>query len=149
MYDEAGRLMRDDFWSPDMCGVDWDGVLAKYRPLLDRVASRDDFADLLWEVLGELGTSHAYVIAGRAPRRARPAPLGLLGADLRPGRRPLAGGPDPARRVLRPARPLPARRARASRSGPGTRSSPWTGGRSTRGRPARRCWPAPPASRSS
>ena len=26
-YAEAGRLMRRDFWVPDMSGVDWDGVL--------------------------------------------------------------------------------------------------------------------------
>ena len=65
-YAEAGRLMRRDFWVADMSGVDWDGVLDAYRPLLDRIRGADDFADLLWEVFGELGTSHAYVIkAGR------------------------------------------------------------------------------------
>ncbi|MBV9852959.1 MAG: PDZ domain-containing protein [Streptosporangiaceae bacterium] len=82
-YDEAGRLMRRDFWVPDMSGIDWDGVLDAYRPLLDRVRGAGDFADLLWEVFGELGTSHAYV-AGAPPERPRdgmPA-VGLLGADL-------------------------------------------------------------------
>lgn len=48
-----------------MCGIDWDGVLEQYRPLVERVASPDEFADLLREVLGELGTSHAYVTAAR------------------------------------------------------------------------------------
>ena len=48
-----------------MCGIDWDAVLAQYRPLVERVASPDEFADLLREVLGELGTSHAYVTAAR------------------------------------------------------------------------------------
>lgn len=80
MYDEAGRIMRDHFWRPDMGGVDWDGVLDRYRPLLDRVATHDDLVDLLWEVQGELGTSHAYVRArpawGDGPRQ------GLLGADI-------------------------------------------------------------------
>jgi len=85
-YDEAGRLMRRDFWVADMCGVDWDGVLAEYRPLLDRISGASDFADLLWEVFGELGTSHAYVVQandGTTPRRGgRAARVGLLGADL-------------------------------------------------------------------
>ena len=40
---------------------DWDGVLGRYRPVLDRLATHDDLVDLLWEVHGELGTSHAYV----------------------------------------------------------------------------------------
>ena len=56
---------------PDMCGIDWDAVLAQYRPLVERVASPDEFADLLREVLGELGTSHAYVHARPGATRGR------------------------------------------------------------------------------
>jgi tricorn protease len=83
-YEEAGRLIRAYFWDPGMCGMDWDAVLAQYRPLVERVASPDEFADLLREVLGELGTSHAYV----APARRNEGPAhyqrwqGLLGANL-------------------------------------------------------------------
>lgn len=83
-YDEAGRIIRSYFWEPDMCGIDWGGVLDQYRPLVERVASPDEFADLLREVLGELGTSHAYV----APARRNEGPphyqraIGLLGANL-------------------------------------------------------------------
>ncbi|MGW3658538.1 S41 family peptidase [Streptomyces sp. NPDC005151] len=81
MYDEAGRIMRDNFWRPDMGGVDWDGVLDRYRPVLARVATHDDLVDLLWEVQGELGTSHAYVTpqGGRHDDASR---QGLLGADI-------------------------------------------------------------------
>ncbi|MET9565958.1 S41 family peptidase [Streptomyces tauricus] len=80
MYDETGRLMRDNFWRPDLGGVDWDGVLDRYRPVLGRVCTHDDLVDLLWEVQGELGTSHAYVMPrggfGHGERQ------GLLGADI-------------------------------------------------------------------
>ncbi|MFE8993315.1 S41 family peptidase [Streptomyces collinus] len=83
-YEEAGRLIRAHFWDPGMCGIDWDGVLDQYRPLLERVASPDEFADLLREVLGELGTSHAYVTAARRnegpPHYQRRQ--GLLGANF-------------------------------------------------------------------
>ena len=85
-YAEAGRLMRRDFWVADMAGVDWDAVLDEYRPLLDRISGASDFADLLWEVFGELATSHAYVVPaddGASSRRGgRAAQVGLLGADL-------------------------------------------------------------------
>lgn len=83
-YGEAGRIIRSYFWEPDMCGIDWPGVLDQYRPLVERVATPDEFADLLREVLGELGTSHAYV----APARRNEGPphyqraIGLLGANL-------------------------------------------------------------------
>ena len=83
-YEEAGRLIRAYFWDPGMCGIDWDAVLDQYRPLVERVASPDEFADLLREVLGELGTSHAYVTAAR--RNEGPPHYqrlqGLLGANL-------------------------------------------------------------------
>ncbi|SER43435.1 tricorn protease [Streptomyces sp. yr375] len=83
-YEEAGRLIRAYFWEPGMCGIDWDAVLDQYRPLVERVASPDEFADLLREVLGELGTSHAYVTAARRnegpPHYQRPQ--GLLGANF-------------------------------------------------------------------
>lgn len=83
-YDEAGRLIRAYFWDPGMSGVDWDAVLEQYRPLVRRIASPDEFADLLREVLGELGTSHAYVSPARRdegpPHYQRP--IGFLGADL-------------------------------------------------------------------
>jgi tricorn protease len=84
-FAEAGRKMRRDFWTSDMSGVDWDGVLDAYRPLLDRVRGADDFTDLLWEVVAELGTSHSYILkAGDdwGPGDLGPATIGQLGADI-------------------------------------------------------------------
>jgi tricorn protease len=82
-YDEAGRAMRHEFWIPDMAEVDWDSALAQYRPLLDRIATADDFADVLHEAVAELGSSHAYVNpAGGEDKTGQVA--GLLGADLEP-----------------------------------------------------------------
>ena len=84
MYAENGRLMRDHFWRTDMGGVDWQGELDRYRPLVAEVGSHDDLVDLLWEVQGELGTSHAYVW-GASPRV--PASPASGPAGRRPGSR--------------------------------------------------------------
>ena len=82
-YNEAGRIMRRDHWSPDMSGVDWDGVLREYRPLLDRIRTVGEFTDLLYEVFGELGTSHAYALAaGYTFGRESGGDVAKLGADL-------------------------------------------------------------------
>ena len=81
-FEEAGRLMRRDFWVPDMSGVDWDGVLTAYRPLLDSIRGQDDFTDLLWEVFGELGTSHAYALGAGPDHDHEQDAVGLLGADI-------------------------------------------------------------------
>ncbi|MBB5910410.1 S41 family peptidase [Actinoalloteichus hymeniacidonis] len=80
-YDEAARLMRDHFWRSDMGGVDWAAATARYRPLVERLGSQDDFYDLLWELHGEVDTAHAYVLppnGGGDPQIRQ----GLLGADL-------------------------------------------------------------------
>ncbi|HEU5270019.1 MAG TPA: S41 family peptidase, partial [Jatrophihabitans sp.] len=81
MLDEAGRLMREHYWSEQLGGIDWDAAVAKYRALLPAIASRDDLSDMLWELNGETGTSHAY----ETPPKPDPDPLlrpAFLGADL-------------------------------------------------------------------
>lgn len=91
MIREAWRLMRDNFWTADMSDVDWEAVLHRYLALVPRIASRREFSDLVWEMQGELGTSHAYEMGGDV----RPEPanrIGFLAADLawdpnRPGYR--------------------------------------------------------------
>lgn len=80
MFREAWRLQRDGFWDPDMSGVDWDEVYQRYAPLVERVATRSELSDLLWELHGELGTSHAYELGGAY--RSRPDyRQGFLGAE--------------------------------------------------------------------
>ncbi len=64
MFREAWRLQRDHFWTEDMSQVDWQTVYQRYFPLIDRVSTRSEFSDLMWEMQGELGTSHAYEYGG-------------------------------------------------------------------------------------
>ncbi|MDR6989377.1 tricorn protease [Paenarthrobacter nitroguajacolicus] len=80
-FDEAWRLQRDFFWTSDMAGQDWDSVYKRYRPLVDRLGSHDDLVDLLWEIHGELGTSHAYVKPAAVAEPGRNG-QGRLGAEL-------------------------------------------------------------------
>lgn len=81
IFDEVWRLQKDFFWTEDMSKVDWKGIYKRYRPLLDRIATRGELTDLIAEMHGELGTSHAYVFGGdfRFPSQY---PLGDLGADF-------------------------------------------------------------------
>lgn len=81
MLREIWRLMREHFWREDMSGINWDAILTRYEPLLDRIATRGEFSDLAWTLQGELGTSHAYEFGGdyNYPPQYRP---GFLGADI-------------------------------------------------------------------
>jgi tricorn protease len=81
MLREVWRLQRDQFWVADMSGLDWEAVYRRYEPLLDRVATRGELSDLIWELQGELGTSHAYEMGGDH-RRPPQVALGYLAAEL-------------------------------------------------------------------
>ncbi len=80
MYSESWRLQKEHYWTPDMSGIDWNLVYKRYLPLLEKIATRSEFSDLIWEMQGELGTSHAYEMGGdyKLPPNYK---LGYLGAD--------------------------------------------------------------------
>jgi len=80
MFEEAWRLERDFYYDPGMGGFDWKGIGERYRALLPHVAHRYDLNYILGELIGELGTSHAYVGGGEFPEVKQVA-LGLLGVD--------------------------------------------------------------------
>ncbi len=81
MYHEAWRMQREQFWDESMSGIDWDLVRERYAKLVPLARTRAELSDILWEMLGELGTSHAYEIGGdhRHPSQYR---RGFLGADF-------------------------------------------------------------------
>ncbi|HYL28065.1 MAG TPA: PDZ domain-containing protein [Candidatus Nitrosotalea sp.] len=81
MYREAWRLQAEHFWVEDMSDIDWDRVYDRYAAILPRVRTRGELSDLIWEMQGELGTSHAYESGGdyREPPQYQ---RGFLGADL-------------------------------------------------------------------
>ncbi|MEO8524208.1 MAG: S41 family peptidase [Caldimonas sp.] len=82
MLREVWRLQRDQFWSADMSGVDWEAAYRTYAPLVERATTRAELSDLIWEMQGELGTSHAYEMGG--DHRKPPAvALGYLASELR------------------------------------------------------------------
>ncbi|PID29766.1 MAG: peptidase [Candidatus Cloacimonadota bacterium] len=81
MLREAWQLQRDFFWNENMSEIDWDLVLQRYLPLVDRCGVRQELSDLVWELQGELGTSHCYEFGGDYSPRPIYA-TGYLGADI-------------------------------------------------------------------
>ena len=87
MLHEVWRLQRDQFWVPDMSGIDWEAVYARYEPLLD---ARRDARRVLRPDLGDAGRARhvarvrdaAATIAGRRRWRSAISPRELeLAAD--------------------------------------------------------------------
>ncbi len=83
MYQEGWILQREHFWTEDMNRIDWEKVYLNYLPLLEKVHTRKEFSDLMWEMQGELGTSHCYEFGGDYHRRPKNSTNGSLGASLK------------------------------------------------------------------
>lgn len=114
MAREAWRLMREHFWDP-ASGHDWEGIYQRYVPLLELVGCRSELSDWLWELQGELGTSHAYESGG--DYLGEPTyPLGKLGADFRW---------DPKAKAYRVERVLSGDVWARSEPAPGRRPGQW------------------------
>ncbi len=82
MFREAWVLMKENYWNPNRVGKEWDAVFTRYGKLLDRLGSRRELSDLISEVQGELGTSHAYEI-GADVSQDNSYRVGRLGAKLK------------------------------------------------------------------
>lgn len=82
IFIEAWRLERDYFYDPKIHGLSWKEVLAKYLPLVHRVADRDELADLIAQMVSELSALHIFVTGGDRRRGDEDIALASLGAVL-------------------------------------------------------------------
>ena len=81
IFNECWRQMRDFFHVPNMHGVDWQAMRARYEPLVAHVNHRADLTYVIGEMIGELNAGPTYVGGGECPKPQR-IPTGLLGAEL-------------------------------------------------------------------
>ena len=64
MYGDAWRMLRDYFYDPELHGLDWPAIYAKYEPLVHRCNSREDLDDVMKMMSSELSTLHVFVYGG-------------------------------------------------------------------------------------
>ena len=93
MFLDAWRLERDYFYDTAMHQVDWPAMRDKYLPLVDRVTTRDELADLVAQLVSELSALHTFVGGGdhrSGPDEVQPAGLGAVlvraARGVKPGR---------------------------------------------------------------
>ncbi len=80
-FDEAWRIMRDQWYDPRMNNRNWDEIRKKYEPVASSCLGSREFQDLVDLMLGELNGSHLgfYMMSGmtrlfRRPRRGPSLP---------------------------------------------------------------------------
>jgi len=110
MFEEAWRLLRDNYYDPHFHGADWSAMREKYRPWALSAASAEDFRDVVRLMMGEVNSSHMQIYG--PPGDGRNARTGVLGALFD------SGHEGPGLRVLRVVKNTAADRSE-SRLAPG------------------------------
>jgi tricorn protease len=108
LFDEAWTRLKEGFYDPKMHGVDWDKLKARYRDMAIDAENKDEFQNVVRQMLAELGASHLGIEGGHRPANLAapntPA-TGHLGLEL--DATPVEGG----RRVASIFRDGPADKA--------------------------------------
>jgi tricorn protease len=81
IFAEAWHMEQAYFYDPNMHGLDWRAVRARYEPLLAYVQRREDLNDLLLQMIGEMQVGHNHSMDGDV-HQEQSAATGLLGADF-------------------------------------------------------------------
>ncbi len=95
LFADAFRFERDYFYDPNMHGVDWNALRARYGALIDQAVTRWDVDWILGEFIAELNSSHTYKGGGDVERGLQRT-VGMLGVDWE-----LANGAWRIKRIVR------------------------------------------------
>jgi C-terminal processing protease CtpA/Prc/Tol biopolymer transport system component len=75
VFDEAWRLLRDNFYDPKFNGLDWTAERAAYLPRVAGAATPDEFKRVVRLMIGDLNASHLGFTGGASTSNA----VGRLG----------------------------------------------------------------------
>jgi tricorn protease len=81
IFDDVWRMEKEYFYDPNLHGLDWQAVHARYRPLVDYLGRREDLSELMVEMIGEMEVGHNRTGGGDV-YRGEGANTGLLGANF-------------------------------------------------------------------
>jgi|GEM_PF-984403 len=87
LFDEAWTALRDGFYDPKMHKVDWNAMKAKYRPIAVDAENKDEWTNVVRQMLAELGASHLGIYGTPANHTGvtpRLVATGILAIDLDP-----------------------------------------------------------------
>jgi tricorn protease len=82
MFVDAWRMERDYFYDRNLHNIDYQGLLERHRPFVERVSDRAELNDLLAHLVGELSALHTFVRGGDLRQPPDSVSPGSLGARL-------------------------------------------------------------------
>ena len=77
VFNQAWTYIRDNFFEPNMNGVNWNAVREQYAPLAAGARTPDELRRIISQMLGELNASHSGIAAPASA--AQPPAVGRLG----------------------------------------------------------------------
>lgn len=77
VFNQAWSYLRDNFFDPNLNGVDWQAVRAEYAPHISGARTPDEVRRLLSLMVGELNASHSGVSAPATSNQPSTGKLGL------------------------------------------------------------------------
>src|SRR5690606_18586163 len=83
-FDDAARTMGLVFYHPDMKGLDWEALSARYRELALDTRLASEFNEVFNRLLGELNASHLGMWGGQPAPETASESVGRLGVELAP-----------------------------------------------------------------
>jgi len=81
LFDEIWWVMDRTYYDPAHHGIDWKAVKQKYEKLIPYAYDRNEFYDLMSEMMGELRSSHVGISAPSQPPVSMDAPPAILGVE--------------------------------------------------------------------
>jgi len=88
LFDEAWEALGNGFYDPKMHGVDWKQMRAKYRDMAIDAENKDEFHNVMRQMLAELNASHLGIFGGERTSNsveAHRVESGYLGLDFADG----------------------------------------------------------------
>ncbi|MBP1661212.1 MAG: hypothetical protein H6P95_2404, partial [Candidatus Aminicenantes bacterium] len=75
MFVDAWRMERDYFYDRNLHNVDYEGLLERHRPFVERVSDRSELNDLLAHTTRPRAATSSRTSSGRTPNTPRTCPL--------------------------------------------------------------------------
>ncbi|MBD1909088.1 MULTISPECIES: S41 family peptidase [unclassified Leptolyngbya] len=67
LFEEAWKTVRDNFYDPNLNGVDWNAVRSHYQPIFGQAQTQAEAAAVINDMLAELHTSHTHLYTPEEP----------------------------------------------------------------------------------
>ena len=78
-FEKIWHSIQDNYYDPQMNGVNWDEVHQRYRPLVEAITSDQDFYPLMERLAGELHDAHTHVLDPARAANFRKQKIVVLG----------------------------------------------------------------------